>query len=203
MRSADVSSLLRIPLLFILAYTIFIKLNPVAVLILMLVLFVSDSIDGYLASSGKHSFLDFANYGLEEMHLVKRQKRVWKNIPKYAGYLDIAIDRLIEYVLWLTFILLSVLPWFVLAIVFVRNTIADYLVIGGGKGHREMQSAVGKIVSSPASRGGYGALKAINFGYLALVFISGWPVIIAYILTIIVVIFSLIRGAAEIYEALS
>jgi hypothetical protein len=34
------------------------------------------------------------------------------------------------------------------------------------------------------------------------VVVANWPVSIAYLLTIIVVLFSLARGAAEVYEAL-
>ena len=87
-------------------------------------------------------------------------------------------------------------------IIFVRNTLADFLAMRKGKTFAKMHSGFGRIASSHFSRGAYAVLKAVNFGYLALVFVAGWPIEIGYALTVIVIIFSLIRGAAEIYEAL-
>jgi phosphatidylglycerophosphate synthase len=202
MRKPDAASLLRIPLLLILVYAIEVRFNAAGVLILLAVLFISDSADGYLALGGSHSLPDFVRYLFEEARILRRKERKKPEPPRYAAYLDIAVDRIIEYALWLTFTLLSILPWFVIAIVFVRNTLADLLVFGRGKTFREMQTGFGRIASSHLSRGAYAILKAVNFGYLSLVAVAGWPAGVGYALTAAVVAFSLARGAAEISEAL-
>lgn len=202
MRESDVVSILRIPLLVLLVYTVAIRFNAAVVLFLFVILFVSDSADGYMAFSGKHSLPDFVHYMLEETRVLRRKERKRGASPRYAAYLDIAVDRLVEYALWLTFTLLSLLPWFVIIIVFARNTLADFLVARRGKTFKEMRTGFGKIASSHASRGAYAILKAVNFAYLAMVAILGWQILIAYALTVLVVAFSLLRGASEIYEAL-
>jgi len=202
MRSADVASLLRIPLLLIVVCAIVMHYSPIAVILLLILLFVSDATDGYLASAGEHTFLDFISYLLEEGHLISKKKRKSGHAPRYAAYLDLAVDRLIEYALWLTFVLLQVLPWIVFAIILVRNMLADVLLLRKGKVYSRLHTAFGRVASSHLSRGAYAILKAVNFGYLSLVVVANWPVSIAYLLTIIVVLFSLARGAAEVYEAL-
>lgn len=203
MRSADIATLLRFPLLLVVAYSIAIRLNAVAVVLLVAFLFVSDAFDGYFATAGRHSVPDMAAYFLHEATGRGKKKERQKNIPGYAPYLDIAMDRVIEYALWLVFAYLAVLPIFIFIIVFARNTIADSLVLSKRQTFSKMRSSFGRIASSHLSRGAYGALKAINFAYLALVFVAGWPVAAAYVLTGAVVVFSLVRGAAEIYESLT
>jgi phosphatidylglycerophosphate synthase len=193
---------LRLPLLLVVAYAIFIKVNPVAAVLLMALLFLSDAFDGYFATLGKHTLSDFVSYLTNEATGKDKKKKFPKEMPKYGAYLDIAMDRVIEYVLWALFVYLAVLPSYVFAIVFVRNTIADSMVLMKRKTFSKMHSGFGRIASSHISRGAYAALKAINFAYLSLVFVAGWPTSMAYVLTGAVVAFSLARGAAEIYEAL-
>ena len=203
MRSADIATLLRMPLLLATAYAILVRANAVLVVFLMAVLFLSDSVDGYLATLGKHSLADYVTYLARKVTGSKKGKKKFpKKMPSYAAYIDLAADRIIEYALWLLFTLLQVIPWFVIVIVYVRNTIADTLVLRKKKTFAKMNSAFGKIASSHLSRGAYGALKAINFAYLSLVVVAGWPINIGYLLTLLVVAFSLLRGAAEIYESL-
>lgn len=203
MRTADAATLLRIPILLLTAYAIAIRFNALAVLFLLLVLFASDAADGYLARLGRHSVTDFASYLLEEAGLLKKKERkLPKKTPAYAAYLDIAVDRLIEYALWFTFVALLVTPWFVFVIIFARNMIVDILMVCKHKTFSKMSTAFGKIASSHLSRGAYAALKALNFGYLSLVVVLDWPLAIGYLLTALVVAFSLLRGAAESYETL-
>ncbi len=202
MRSADIVTLLRFPLLLLVAYAIYIKVNAIAVVLLIVLLFASDAFDGYFASMGEHSLPDMAAYLIHEATGRGKKKEFPKDMPSYGAWLDIGMDRVVEYVLWLLFVYVAIIPLFVFAIIFVRNTIADSLVMRKKKNFSKMHSGFGRIASSHVSRGAYGALKAINFVYLALVFVSGWPVAEAYVLTGAVVVFSLVRGAAEIYEAL-
>jgi phosphatidylglycerophosphate synthase len=201
MRNADAVSILRIPLLLLLVYAISVRADAAASLVLLAILFVSDAADGYLTFDEKLSMSDFVHYLFEEARLARKRERSRPKTPRYAAFLDIGVDRLIEYALWLTFVLLSVTPWFVLAIVFLRNTIADALVLRKRKAFSEMHTGFGRIASSHVSRGAYAVLKAVNFAYLVLVATAGWPISAGYALTAAVVVFSLFRGAAEIYEA--
>jgi uncharacterized membrane protein len=185
------------------AYAIIVRANAVAVVFLIAFLFLSDAFDGYLASLGKHSVSDLVVYLLHEATGTGKKRKFPKKIPSYAAYLDIGMDRVIEYVLWLLFTYLAILPVFVFLIVFARNTLADSLTFKKRKTFSKMHSRFGRIASSHFSRGAYGALKAVNFAYLALVVVAGWPVVVAYVLTGAVVAFSLVRGAAEIYEAVA
>ncbi|MDE1855452.1 MAG: CDP-alcohol phosphatidyltransferase family protein [Candidatus Micrarchaeota archaeon] len=183
MRSADMVSLFRLVVLALVIYLVLVKYSATVVIPLIVFLFLLDWVDGYLAAQDE------------------------KAPPRYGAYLDIAIDRIIEYAFWLLFTLLSILPWFVIAIVFARNTVADYLVTRKGMTFSSMKSGFGRIASSHIIRGAYAVLKAVNFAYLALIVVlglppSGWPILVAYGLTTVVVAFSLIRGAAEIHEAL-
>ncbi len=202
MRSADMVSLLRLPLLAFLVYLVLIRFNPVVVVLVLFFLFISDAFDGYFATLGKHTLPDFLGYFWNEAMGRKKTKKFPKKMPKYAAYLDIAIDRIIDYTLWGLFTLLGLLPLIVIVVVFIRNTISDFLVVRSGKTFAKMHSAFGRIASSHIIRGANSALKAINFAFLALVFIAGWPIAIAYVLTAITVALILLRGAAEIYEAL-
>ena len=76
------------------------------------------------------------------------------------------------------------------------------LTMSAGKSFSKMKTKFGRVASSRASRGLYMTTKTLAFIYLSLVYISGWPAWIGYALTAIVVTYSLVRGAAEIYEAL-
>ncbi len=201
MRNADLVTSLRILFLFAVLYAIVVKVNAVAVVLLVILLFLSDTLDGYMATLGGHSPQDFILYMIDEARGIKK-KKFPKTMPAYAAYFDIAVDRVVEYGFWLLFIYLALLPWFVFVIVFARNTLADFLVLRRGKSFSSMHTGFGRIASSHVSRGAYGALKALAFIYLALVFIAGLPLIVGYAMVALVVAFSLLRGAAEIYEAL-
>ncbi len=202
MRAADAVSLLRIPLIILAVYAIAARLSPYTSTFLLLFLFFSDALDGYFASSGKHSLPDLVSYFVEEAAGRKGKRKFPKNMPKSGAYLDIAVDRLIEYALWGLFVYVLIIPWWVLGIIFVRNTIADALVLRKGKTFSKMRSNFGRIASSHLSRGLYAGLKGLNFIYLSLVFVSGFPLNIGYALSTLVVLFSLARGAAEVYESL-
>lgn len=201
MRSADLVTSLRVLFLFLVLYAVAVKVNAVAAVLLIVSLFLSDSLDGYMAALGRHSPQDFVLYLIDEARGV-RKKKFPKSMPSYAAYFDIAVDRVVEYGFWLLFIYLALLPWYVFAIVFIRNTLADFLVLRRGKSFSSMRTKFGSIASSHLSRGAYGALKALAFIYLALVFIAGLPLVLGYALTVLVIAFSLLRGASEVYEAL-
>ena len=59
------------------------------------------------------------------------------------------------------------------------------------------------VYSSNIGRGGINVVKFATFSYLALMYISGYPSIIGYIMTAILVSYVLLRGAAEVYETIT
>jgi len=201
MRSADAVTIARIALVFVIGYMIIAKYNAVAVVLLMLIMFAMDNLDGYLATSKRPSIFDFVSYIGRELH-GGRSKVKAANASRYGAYLDIAGDRITEYTFWIIFTYLGVLPLFVVLVIVTRNSISDAFTASTGKTFSKMKTAFGSIASSHISRGLYGALKAINFIYLSLVVLSNWPISVGYALTAVVVAYSLLRGAAEVHEAL-
>jgi CDP-diacylglycerol--glycerol-3-phosphate 3-phosphatidyltransferase len=95
----------------------------------------------------------------------------------FGAIFDIAVDRVVESVLWLVLAHLGLVPIWV-AIVFVtRGLIVDavrYGKVASGHAVFSMQSRIGAfLVASRFMRGLYGTLKAVTFGWLFL--IQPWP----------------------------
>jgi CDP-diacylglycerol--glycerol-3-phosphate 3-phosphatidyltransferase len=180
MRSADAVTLFRVFLVFVIAYLISVKSNAALVVFLIIFMFALDGIDGYLA---------------------KRESKRAKP-TSYGAYIDIAGDRVIEYVFWILFSYLSIIPLFVVFLIVLRNSFADAMMASKKRTFSKMRTKFGRIASSHFSRGAYAVLKAADFIYLSLVFISNFPIGIGYALTGVVVAFSLVRGAVEIYDSL-
>jgi hypothetical protein len=66
----------------------------------------------------------------------------------------------------------------------------------------KMKTRFARIVySSNIARGGVNVVKFLTFAYLALAFAYGYPIIIGYALTVILLVYILLRGSAEIYES--
>ncbi|VVB76736.1 Uncharacterised protein [uncultured archaeon] len=204
MRSADIVTAIRVALVFVIGYMIIAKLSAALIVLLFVITFVMDNLDGYLATSRRPSIANFASYINKEARGTETRKdRNALKPPKYGAALDIAGDRITEYVFWIIFTWLNVIPIYVVFIILTRNSLADALTSSKGKTFSKMKSSFGRIASSHISRGLYGAIKALNFIYLSLVFVAGWPIWIGYVLTAVVVAYSLLRGAAEISEALA
>ncbi|MGI0141734.1 MAG: CDP-alcohol phosphatidyltransferase family protein [Candidatus Micrarchaeales archaeon] len=182
MRSADAVTLFRTLLMFLIAYMILAKYSPLPTVALIIIMFILDAVDGKLAH------WDMKRYGTKS---------------KYGPRLDVASDRIIEYVFWIVFTYLNIIPLFVLFIIIVRHSLVDALM--GAKGtSSKMKTKFAKIIySSDIWRGGINVVKAVTFIYLALVYTAGWPISIGYILTGILVAYILVRGAAEIWESIA
>jgi phosphatidylglycerophosphate synthase len=182
MRNADMVVLLRSLLMFPIAYLILIKFNPIITIFLILLTFFLDFIDGRLARADIKKGMKPTSYG-----------------PR----LDIAGDRFAEYVFWIVFVYVGIVPLFVALIVFLRHTFVDAFM--GARGtSTERKTSVGRsLYSSNIARGGIGVLKAITFSYLVLVYVSGYPIIVGYVLVALLVTYILLRGIAELYEIFS
>jgi len=137
----------------------------------------------------------------------------------FGAIFDIAVDRVVEIVLWVVLSDLGLIPVWVALVFIVRGVIVDsirYAAISAG------ETAFG-MVKSPLSRflvagrfmrGLYGTVKALTFGWVLL--IQPWPVlypgiwaghwptfdVVTTALVLLSVILCLLRGAPVIYEFL-
>ncbi len=209
MRSADESTIIRIGIVFFVLYLVIIRVNPIISIALFAFAMLLDGVDGYLAlreiSKGKITLSMYLNYSLGDSRNGKKIKTFKENIEKTAKYgprFDIAADRITEYSFWAVFTVLGIVPLLVLIIVIIRHSIADAFL--GLKGtSSKMKTGIAKsLYASSISRGGINILKFVAFSYVILVYVSGYPILPAYILIFILVLFIVVRGAAEVYESL-
>ncbi len=96
----------------------------------------------------------------------------------FGSIFDIAVDRVVENVLWIVLGNLGLIPVWVAIVFIARGAIVDtirYAAISGGKTvYGMMASRWGRaLVSSRAMRAFYGALKAVTFAWVLLV--QPWP----------------------------
>ena len=120
---------------------------------LLIILFLLDAVDGYVARKRNESSL-------------------------FGALFDIAVDRVVENVLWVVLVDLNFVPVWVALIFLVRSFLVDSIRSqGASEGQTPfgmIRSAVGQfIVASRFMRLFYGLLKAVTFGYIFL--IQPWP----------------------------
>ncbi|MEM3841495.1 MAG: hypothetical protein QXN59_02285, partial [Candidatus Micrarchaeaceae archaeon] len=134
----------------------------------------------------------------EEIH---KYKLSVSQTSRFGARIDIAGDRVAEYVLWILFTYLHIIPLAILLLVVVRHSYADAFM--GAKGtSSKMRSRFANIVyKSNASRGAINILKFLTFGYLTFEYVDKYPAVIGYVLIIALFLFIMLRGAAEIYES--
>ena len=191
---ANIITLTRLLLLFPLVAMIYLA-SPSWQLVtvpLLAVIIGMDGLDGYVA----------------------RKRR---EVSVFGSIFDIAVDRVIEYVLWAVLGHLGLVPMWVALVFIVRGTIVDsirYAAIAEGEtAFGMMRSPIGRfLVASRFMRGMYGTIKAIAFGWLLLIqplpdlapaFWGDWsgPVgMITIILVYASVVVCLVRGVPVIVE---
>jgi len=96
----------------------------------------------------------------------------------FGSIFDIAVDRVVENVLWIVLGHLGLLPMWVAIVFIVRGAIVDsirYAAISDGESaFGMMQSPMGRfLVASRTMRGLYGTVKAATFGWVLL--LQPWP----------------------------
>jgi CDP-diacylglycerol--glycerol-3-phosphate 3-phosphatidyltransferase len=96
----------------------------------------------------------------------------------FGSIFDIAVDRVVENVLWIVLGNLGLIPIWVAIVFIVRGALVDsirYAAISGGKSvYGMMASPWGRaLVASRFMRAFYGALKAVTFAWVLL--IQPWP----------------------------
>ncbi len=209
MRSADAATLSRVILAILVVYGIFLKLNPVLLIAGIVVERIVDGLDGYFAireaSSGRLGFISYVNASIFGNPSVEKQIKNYKEAAKkaapYGARIDIAGDRAVEYMFWLTFTYLNLVPLWVFILVIIRHTFVD-AIMGARGTSAQMKTKFGQMVySSNFSRAMINAPKTLAFSYLVLVYILGWPLWIGYVLVAVFVINIMLRGIAQIYDS--
>jgi CDP-diacylglycerol--glycerol-3-phosphate 3-phosphatidyltransferase len=150
MSLANLVTLARLPLLLVLVALLFVPSLAVqlAGLGLLIVLFLMDWFDGYVA-------------------------RARHEVTEMGAVLDVALDRAVENILWLTFMYLAMVPLWVPIVFLIRSFIVDGIrgvaLARGKSGFGMMHSPVGRfLVASRFMRALYGLAKAVVFCLLYL-----------------------------------
>lgn len=205
LRSADSTTIIRVGLIVLVAYLIIVKFDVlITVLLLGLSIFL-DSVDGFLAlreaSRGKIGLSEYLRYvsGKNSKKVLTIKRSISKKYP-WGPRMDIAGDRITEYVMWIVFTFLHVLPIFILFIIVIRHSFADAFMAAKGTSSKTLSNFSRIFYTSNWSRAVINILKFITFVYLILVYVMNYPMYIGYLLVAVLVGFILLRGSAEIYE---
>lgn len=208
MRSADATTIARVLLIILVAYLIIYKFNPFVIAVLIAIAILLDAVDGFFAlheaSKGRITFGKYVSAlrGNERARTeVAAVKKTLKKKAKYGARIDVAGDRAVEYILWITFVYTGVVPIFVLFLIVIRHSFVDAVMAAKGTSSK-MKTRFAKVVySSNIGRGFVNVFKFITFAYLPFVYISGAPIVVGYVLVTILVGYIMLRGAAELYES--
>lgn len=147
---ANLITLARLPLLLLVVGLLFVPSFGVRLLGLGLLigLFLLDWFDGYVA-------------------------RLRNEVTELGAVLDIALDRSVENILWITFMYLGLVPLWVPMVFLIRSFVVDGIrgvaLSQGKSGFGMMYSPVGRfLVASRFMRALYGLAKGVIFGFLYL-----------------------------------
>jgi len=209
MRAADLTTFIRVGIVLLVAYLILTHFNPFAAIALFAIALILDGVDGYLAifesSKGAITLNKYVKALMGDAKVIKEVKEAKLKTAKLAPYgprLDVIGDRIIEYILWILFAYVHVVPLFVIFIIVIRNCAADGLMGLKGTSSKMKTRFASIMYASAPSRAAANILKFLTFSYLMLQYVSGYPAIVGQVLITILVIFSVVRGASEIYETL-
>ena len=153
MSLANLITLSRLPLLLLLLLGLFYVPSwqwQLVFLGLLIVLFLMDWFDGYVA-------------------------RMRNEVTELGSVLDIALDRAVENILWITFMHLGMVPLWVPVVFLVRSFVVDGVrgaaLTRGKSGFGMMHSVWGRfLVASRFMRALYGLAKCITFCFLWLTY---------------------------------
>ena len=211
MRSADVATLIRTFMVFLVVYMLLLKINPWVTIFVILIMYLLDGFDGYLAirsaSKGVISFSSYLKAALSKDEKEKEKMAHFKQLAKrearFGPRIDIAGDRVIEYTFWIIFTYLRLIPLFVVFIVIFRHAFVDALMAARGTSSKPRTKFAKIIYSSNIGRGGINVVKFFAFAYLVLVYVSNYPLWVGLVLVAILVIYIVLRGIAEAYDVLA
>ncbi|MEM3839104.1 MAG: CDP-alcohol phosphatidyltransferase family protein [Candidatus Micrarchaeaceae archaeon] len=209
MRAADAVTYFRVAVILFVAYLIIEKVNPIAIALLIAFAMLLDAFDGYAAvwegSGGRISLIDYiraaASRGAYANEIKKIKLRLART-AKHGPRIDVAGDRVVEYVLWIVYTYVAVIPLYVLFAVVIRHSFVDALMANRGTSSK-MKTKLAKVVySSSIGRGGINVVKFLAFSYLAFAYIWGWNIAVGYLLVAVLVAYIMVRGIAEAYESM-
>jgi len=150
MSLANTITLARLPLLLVLVALLFVPSFALRLLGLglLIVLYLMDWFDGYVA-------------------------RLRNEVTELGAVLDIALDRAVENILWITFMYLGLVSLWVPIVFLIRSFVVDGIrgvaLTRGKSGFGMMHTAVGRfLVASRFMRAFYGLAKAVVFCQLYL-----------------------------------
>ncbi len=150
MHLANLITLARLPLLLVVVGILFVPSFGMRLLGLALLigLFLLDWFDGYVA-------------------------RLRHEVTELGAVLDIALDRSVENILWITFMYLGLVPLWVPLVFLIRSFVVDGIrgvaLSQGKSGFGMMHSPLGRfLVASRFMRALYGLAKGVIFGLLYL-----------------------------------
>jgi len=150
MSLANTITLARLPLLLVLVAFLFIPSFPLRLLGLglLIILYLMDWFDGYVA-------------------------RLRNEVTELGAVLDIALDRAVENILWITFMYLGLVSLWVPIVFLIRSFVVDGIrgvaLTRGRSGFGMMHTALGRfLVASRFMRAFYGLAKAVVFCQLYL-----------------------------------
>jgi len=177
MRKSDMITIIRIAMVIISSFLLLAS-NPLNILGLIMIpaVFFLDYLDGFFARMEKEE--------------------------EYGKRLDVAGDRIVEYVYYFIFSIEKLIPIFIFPIIIVRNCLVDSFFYTKEKNFSTTKTEFAKSVSSSyVARGIYAILKMVTFFYFGCILVGfNLSLLIGYILLSITVIFSIVRGAADLYE---
>ncbi len=209
MRSADQTTIIRAALIVVVLFLVIAKVNPIIDVLIFAVALAMDGVDGYLAvhesSNGKIGAGLYIRAMMGNVSAIKQVNEARAKTAKIAGYgprLDIAADRITEMAFWGLFAFLHLIPFFLFVLVLIRHSVVDAFM--GAKGtSSKMKSRIAKaLYSSNWSRALANVLKFVTFSYLMFEYILGYPSVIGTSLAVLLAAFIIVRGAAELHEAL-
>ncbi len=207
MRSADAITLVRTLMAVPAAYMVLAKFSPVWITVLIAAIMALDMFDGYAglreASGGSLGFFEYISAVLGDRKAkdhVSKYKKFMVMSAAYGARIDIAGDRAVEYIFWIVYTVVGLVPLWVTFLIVLRHSFVDALM--GAKGtSSEMKSRFARAVyASPAGRAVTPVLKFVTFSYLSFVYVLGYPLIYGQALVGLLVFFIMLRGYAEFLE---
>jgi CDP-diacylglycerol--glycerol-3-phosphate 3-phosphatidyltransferase len=150
MSLANLITLARLPLLLVIVGLLFLPSFHAGMMGvgLLVVLYLMDWFDGYIA-------------------------RLRQEVTEMGAVLDVALDRAVENILWITFMYMGMVPLWVPIVFLIRSFIVDGVrgaaLSRGKSGFGMMHTPWGRfLVASRFMRAFYGLAKAVVFGMLYL-----------------------------------
>jgi phosphatidylglycerophosphate synthase len=208
-RLADAITVFRTLLCLLVVYLVLTLFNPWFAVLLIAIIFILDFVDGFAATYDATggaidlpSYVAAALWDSKMKKVVENAKRKGAKVAVHGPRIDVAGDRAVEYIFWILYAFLGIVPLVLVLLLVIRHSYADALMGSKGTSAKMKKGIVRTIYSSNFSRGLSGVLKAVTFAYLALVYVDAYPLIIGYVLIAVTFLFIMLRGFVEIYENL-